>query len=73
MCWRSASEYRLYVGVSSKPVRIIPKPSRSLVGMLRDLLRLRQPQEAAAQVVPFPVGGQHGIARAVDRQGPEAA
>jgi hypothetical protein len=73
MCWRSASEYHLYAGVSSKPVRTISKPSRSLVGVLRDLLRLRRPQEAPAKVVPFPVGGQHRTARAVDRKGPEAA
>ena len=73
MCWRSASEYHLYAGVSSKPVRTISKPPRSLVEILRDLFRPRRPQQAPAKVVPFPAGGMGGTRKEVERKGPEAA
>ncbi len=73
MCWRSASEYHLYAGVSSKPVRTISKPARSLVEVLRDLFRPRRSRVVPAQVVPFPAGRVAGTGKAVDRKGPEAA
>ena len=73
MCWRSASEYRLYAGVSSEPVRTILKPSRSLVEILRELFRPRRRREVQAKVVRFPVGRRAGTGEAVDRRGPEAA
>jgi hypothetical protein len=52
MCWRSASEYDVYMRTSSKPAS--SKPARSLVEVLRDLFRPRRPQVAQAEVVPFP-------------------
>jgi hypothetical protein len=52
MCWRSASEYDVYMRTSSKLAS--SKPARSLVEVLRDLFRPRRPQVARADVVPFP-------------------
>jgi hypothetical protein len=73
MCWRSASEYRLYAGASSEPVRTISKPPRSLMEVLRDLLRPRRPEEAEAKVVLFPARGDVDTGRAANHKGPEAA
>jgi hypothetical protein len=73
MCWRSASEYRLYAGASSKPVRTISKPRRSLMEVLRNLLRPRRAEEAEAKVVLFPARASVDAGRAVNHKGPEAA
>jgi hypothetical protein len=73
MCWRSGSEYHLYAGVSSEPVRTISKPPRSLVEVLRGLFRPRWPQKSEAKVVPFPAGAGGRAGKAVARKGPEAA
>jgi hypothetical protein len=72
MCWRSASEYRLYAGASSKPVRTISRPRRSLMEVLRDLLRPRR-EQAEAKVVMFPAKGGVDAGKAVNHKGPEAA
>jgi hypothetical protein len=73
MCWRSACEYRLYAGASSKPVRTISRPRRSLMEVLRDLLRPRRPEDGEAKVVLFPARGDVNTSRAVNHKGPEAA
>ena len=72
MCWRSASEYDLYVRMAEKPVRTASKPARSLVEVLRDLFRPRRPQAKPADVVPFPAAAV-GSAKEVDREGSKAA
>ena len=73
MCWRSASDYDLYARTISRRLRPSSKPERTLVEVLRDLIRPRRPQVAQAEVVPFPAGAAVGTGNAVDRKGSKAA
>ena len=68
MCWRSASEYDLSARASTDSVRTLSRPARSLMEVLRDLLRPRRPQVQQADVVPFPT-----TAKTADRKDPRAA
>jgi hypothetical protein len=73
MCWRSASEYHLYAGASSTPVRTISKPARSLMEVLRDLFRPRRAAQGQAKVVQFPARSAIDPGGAARHKGPEAA
>jgi hypothetical protein len=69
MCLRS--EYDLYRRPSSRSVS--SKPTHSLIEVLRDLFRPRQPQVAQAEVVPFPAEATARTDKEVDREGTKAA
>jgi hypothetical protein len=71
MCRRS--EYDLYARTSSKLASTNSRPSRSLLEVLRDLLRPRRPQVAQAEVVPFPVEVATRTDKEADREGSKAA
>ena len=51
MCRMSSSQYDRYRRTTSEP-------KRSLFAWLRELWSRRRPQPAAAEVVPFPTGGE---------------
>jgi hypothetical protein len=66
MCRLSSSEYDLYR-------RTRAKPGRSLFEWLRDLWRLRRPQVAAADVVPFPAEAAASVNQEAERRSSKAA